>query len=57
MNKNEAKSQEKTFITEYETEDGKYAGPHIKARTWEEAEAKAKKTLVVLGELVTTFSL
>jgi hypothetical protein len=45
---------EKTFLTEYEGEDGRYAGPHIKARTWEEAKAKAKETLAVVGELKAT---
>jgi hypothetical protein len=47
--------KEKTFLTEYEGEDGKYTGPRIKAKTWEEAEAKAKEALTVIGELKTTF--
>jgi hypothetical protein len=47
---------EKTFLTEYEGEDGKYTGPHIKARTWEEAQAKAKEALIVYGKLESTFS-
>jgi|GEM_PF-4306178 len=33
------KKEQKTFITEYEQEDGKYAGPHINARSWEEGRS------------------
>ncbi len=46
--------EQKTFITVYEQKDGKYADPHIQARSWEEARAKAKESLSVIGELVAT---
>ena len=51
MENNETVSQEKTFITHFEKENGRYAGPPIKARSWEEAEAEAKKILKVVGVL------
>jgi len=54
MHTEETVSQEKTFITQYEQEDGTYAGPEIKARSWEEARAKAEKALQVIGELAAT---
>jgi hypothetical protein len=40
MKKNDT---DRIFITEYESEGKRYAGPRIRARSWEEAEAKAKE--------------
>ncbi len=44
-------TSEQTFITEFIKDGEKYEVPQLKAVSWQEAEAKAREVITVVGEL------